>query len=649
MAEQGILFGDRFLDRYAGAIISDPSVAIVELVANCWDAYATKVDIVWPDPASRTVFSIKDNGVGMTPDEFERRWSTLDYDRVQEQGTKTQPPKDLGHYPPRPAYGRNGRGRHAAFLFSNPYEVRTWRNGREVTYSVHRGLGSVPFEWHRKSETSCPDGHGTEVRATRPDAIGLTADLARRILVSRFLTDPGFTVYINDDPVTFDDVPVNALRESTVKVPDVGEARILMIDAQRPDRISRQHGIAWRVANRLVGECGWRGSDYERILDGRTREAKQFTFIVFADFLASAIKPDWSDFDPTNNDWQKSRPLVQERIRQLIGATGADRRKETKEAIYERLGHLVKQLPPVGRDRWNGFVEKVIETCPNITTEEVEQISGILANLELSSSKYGLITKLHQMQPGDLDDLHRLLEDWTVRSAKIALDEIQTRLRLIEELDRKLRDNRSDEVQDLQPLFDRSLWIFGPEFETIEFTSNKGMTEVIQKLFGLQVSGSLNRPDFAIVPDGSVGFYTHDAYDQDYEVSGVRRLVITEIKRPGIVVGTDQKAQAWKYVKELIERGLITEACSVTCFVLGSRVELAEQAERTELNGRVAIRPMAYDVFIRRAEKRMLNLRAKLSNAPFLRTHGLDVQTFITPPEPRQGDLLSGSFVARSA
>ena len=37
MAEvQGTLFDERFLERYAGAIISDPEIAIVELVANAW-------------------------------------------------------------------------------------------------------------------------------------------------------------------------------------------------------------------------------------------------------------------------------------------------------------------------------------------------------------------------------------------------------------------------------------------------------------------------------------------------------------------------------------------------------------------------------------------------------------------------------------
>jgi hypothetical protein len=44
--EQSTLyFDERFLESYAGSIITDPATAIVELVANCWDAYATEVSI----------------------------------------------------------------------------------------------------------------------------------------------------------------------------------------------------------------------------------------------------------------------------------------------------------------------------------------------------------------------------------------------------------------------------------------------------------------------------------------------------------------------------------------------------------------------------------------------------------------------------
>lgn len=635
---QGVLFDDRFLDKYAGPIISDPAVAIVELVANAWDAYATKVDIVWPKRSQNIPFSIIDNGKGMTPAQFDRRWKTLDYNRLAEEGNKSIPPADLSGAPARNPYGRNGKGRHAAFKFSDPYRVRTWRDGVETVYEVRRGT-TQPFDVKLISTRDGVIGHGTEITATASEGVSMDADTAREIIGTRFLADPNFVVSLDGTLVTFDDIPTHSIQKVDVDVPAYGEVQIIMIDSQKADRTTRHHGIAWRVNTRLVGTPGWIGFDHERILDGRSSEAKRFQFIISADILEDAVQPDWTAFKATDPAWQATRDAVHSRIKEYLSTFSADRRREAKETVKETLVRTVRQLPPVGRERWNQFVDEVIDNCPSISTEEVSKVAGILANLELSTSKFGLVEKLHQLEPGDLDALYTLLDDWTLRLAKDALDEIQTRLKLIEDLDNKLRDETMDEVGDLQPLFERSLWVFGPEFESLEFTSNRGMTEVIRKIFGSNKKGSRQRPDFVILPDGSVGLYSRDAHDLGHEVDGVSRLVVAEIKRPGVAIGSEQKDQAWRYVKELRSKGLLTEAAKITCYVLGSRIDADESAPRTEWDNRVTIIPMSYNTFVRRAEKRMLGLRDKLKAAPFLREHDIE-RTFLEPPQDPQVPLL---------
>jgi hypothetical protein len=191
--------------------------------------------------------------------------------------------------------------------------------------------------------------------------------------------------------------------------------------------------------------------------------------------------------------------------------------------------------------------------------------------------------------------------------------------------------------------------VFGPEFESLEFTSNKGMTEVIRKIFGSNESGSRQRPDFVMLPDGSVGLYSRDAHDLGHEVDGVSRLVVAEIKKPGVGIGSEQKDQAWRYVKELRSKGLLTEAAVTTCYILGSKIDPAEGDTRHEWDRRVSIIPMTYNTFIRRAEKRMLGLRAKLKDAPFLKEHGIDGEAFLTPPVDPQSDLLNAARLGVSA
>jgi hypothetical protein len=636
MADSNELFFDgRFLERHAGSIIADPAVAIVELVANAWDAWATEVVIVWPERGDGAEFSIRDNGKGMTEAQFRRRWMTIDYNRFTEEGRQSEPPVELAKLPPREAYGRNGKGRHAAFRFGEVYRLRTWRDDEEVTFEVRRGA-TQPFVISLIKSRTCPEGHGTEIQSVGSPGLLMSAVEAREIIGTRFLADPNFKVSINGTKVTFDDIPEGQRREVIVDIDGYGVAYLMIIDTLKADRTTRQHGIAWVVNNRMVGSPGWLSFDQERLLDGRSSEAKRFIFITRADFLADAILPDWSAFDGSNHAWRATQTAVHDRIREVLGEVSADRREAAKVSIRESLGHTVAKLPPAGRDRWNTFVDKVVDTCPTITVDTVEQVAGVLANLELASSKYELIAKLHDMKPGDFDELNAILVDWTVRTAKLALDEIASRLKLIEELDQKLRDPQMDEVGDLQPLFERSLWVFGPEFESLEFTSNRGMTEVIAKIFGKTEMGSRQRPDFVMLPDGSAGLYSRDSHDLGGDVVGVARLVIAEIKKPNVVIGGKEKNQPWRYVEELLERGLLGDSALVTCFVLGSQIKGTETGNDTKLDGRVTIVPMTYTTFVRRAEKRMLGLRDKLRDAPFLREHGMDANEFLRVPQPRQ-------------
>ena len=66
------------------------------------------------------------------------------------------------------------------------------------------------------------------------------------------------------------------------------------------------------------------------------------------------------------------------------------------------------------------------------------------------------------------------------------------------------------------------------------------MSEVIRKIFGKEVTGTKQRPDFVMLPDGSAGFYSRDSHDLGHEVAGVSRLVIAEIKKVEVIVGSKE-------------------------------------------------------------------------------------------------------------
>ncbi len=601
----------------------DPVIAIVELVANCWDAGAREVKISWPEE-SNSALEVVDDGQGMTKSEFYRRWGGMSYDRIKNQGATVEV-QNGGVTCTRKVFGRNGIGRFAGFCFASQYEVATSKDGLQNIFLVKKGR-SRPLDFELLS-TNVTQSSGTTVAIKNINGSTIKSETVRTELGRRFLTDPAFQVSVNGVRIAFDDIEDKGLEKIVVQVPDLDiEVEVKVIDAQRTDPTGRQHGVAWHVLGRLVGDCGWKDPEQRSLIDGRRVEAKRFTFIVEANLLheAGAVKPDWSGFDEENRTFGIVNKAVQEAITKRLLEVTKEKRDETTANVRRSHTNQIKQMSPIRREKWNLFVEKVAEECPSLTESELKSVSGVLANMEVANSQYGLLHKLHDLSPDQIDDLHQILDDWTVGMAKIVLDEIQGRMKLIEELRIKTANDSTLEVQELQPLFRQGLWIFGPEFETIHYTSNQGMTTVIQDLMGSpDTKGSLKRPDFAILPDGSVGLYSYPEFDEEGSEIGVAKLVILELKAPDVPITDKEKQQCWGYVRELYEKGILSAITKVQGFVLGRRIKPIDRSESTHLDGRVKILPLDFATVLQRADSRLLKLREKIKTAPFLQAANL--------------------------
>lgn len=649
LQQEEIFYEDRFLESWAGSIVTNPSTAIVELVANCWDAYATEVQITMPDPKTNKQFSITDNGKGMTKDEFDYIWRAMSYDRIAKGGTTTTPPPDVTG-PPRFVFGRNGKGRFASFCLTNSYRISSTKGGQKFVYKVSKTPNKPLITELVEFVEAGVEGHGTTIVGEGDvRQINLSVEQARELIGGRFLANPSFKVILNGSPISFSDIGKSSLSIVDVDVPNYGTVKIYHIDTLKADKTTKQHGIAWWVMNRAVGECKWRGADVERILDGRTEKAKRFTFIVQADFLnkENAVKADWSGFVESNLAWNTTRPIIQDKIREIIDSTSAAEREDKRSAVLERVGESVNSLPLLSKDRVTTFVNEVVDTCPNFGEQEIVQLTGILAKLEKSKSQYGLLEILHNQDSNDLDALHEVLSQWSIGMAKVVLDEIQGRLKVINELRIKIQVAGIDEVKELQPLFAKGLWMFGDKFESIHFTSNKGMTTVIRELFdGKADKASLNRPDFVIRGDGSTGFYSLPSYNEDHQEVGVGHLVIVDLKTTKLSLGSKEKEQIWKYVKELKRKGHIQPDTRVDGFVLGDQIESGEGGTRTEDNEKVKIQPLLYSIILNRAEQRLMKLYEKVKEAPFLIEQQEELSKFIEPIPVQQSELIDSEAAA---
>lgn len=599
-------FEDRFMEHFAGTIVRDAQTAIVELIANAWDAYATRVKIHWPD--DQPYFSIEDNGIGLTAAEFKDIWKRLSYDRIERFGTFVHAPASLGPRKPRRVFGRNGKGRLAGFYFGESYHVETWRDGEANTFRVSKDkplkiepLGTAP-----------KNKHGLKIIVDPTRRLEISAQMVRQVIGNRFLFDPEFQIVVNGTPVTFRDIPENRVSEHKLVFENGDEIRAIVVDSALPHETTKTHGIAWWINGRSVGNISWIWPPAESLLDGRSSEAKRYSIVLRADCMFDAVRADWSGFDTQSEKWIEYSPQVHDFVSEILGGLVQKERRSTLDRAVAASRRELEQLSPNDRDKWARTLDTLMEKCPTLSETEITQVMNILAKMETTESQYSLLSKLEQMAPSDIDGANEIFERWSVTAAKFVLDEIDTRLKLISEIDRLTRDPKTDEVHDLQPLFEKGLWVFGPEFESIEYTSNQTISSVVKKFVGGNATASKIRPDFIVLPDASLGFYALPSFGDDHAEAGIASLVVVELKKPGIPIGTTEKDQAWKYVKALLDTGVIQTATKVSCFVLGMSIA-PHEGDRETRGKNTTITAMLYDTFVKRGNSRLFRLREKIA------------------------------------
>lgn len=622
-------FDAKFLNQHAGSIIADPKHAIVELVANAWDGGAHKVEVVWPADIGDRV-SVEDDGTGMTRDEFTRRWTALNYNRLAEQGEAVHfpPGKRHGH---RLAYGRNGIGRHAMFCFADDYEVETVKTGRRLRASVSRSHGASPFQIDIRDETS-RKGHGTTVSTAATRNLVPVEEIAD-LIGSRFVSDPAFRIFVNGREVTLTHLEQDA-GALDVPIPGFGSVRVRRYRTDEAGRTSRQSGVAWWVKRRLVGMPSW-DTPEGALLDARTNAAKRFTYVAEVDGLAPYVKPDWSGFH-ANQDTLLVRRKVAEAIRDDLRDVLRDARRERKRDALVANRDALRYLPPLAQENVARFLEEIQVKSPTIPAKDLEHAATVLASLERSRSGYSLLSRLAKLSPEDLDGLDAILDEWSVKDAKEVLGELGYRLKLIAELEALVEKHTADELHDLQPLFDRGLWIFGPEFESISFTSNRSLAAVVEQLLG--TGGTLTtprkRPDYVVLPNASIGVYSADDFDQRHEVRGIASVIIVELKRGGSVVADDEKDQAMRYARQIMRSGKVSKTTEITCYVLGT--ELDPTIEAVQEEGLITVNARTYQAVLRQAHARTYNLQQKIKSSKVVQLDDPDLAEIV---DPNQGDL----------
>ena len=518
---QGSLFEEDYLIRTLGSLVHSPEIALTELVANAWDAGATIIDIFIPEDYDQKLI-IEDNGTGLTKEQFEQRWMKLGYNRVKHQGKNVLfPPNVEGK---RLAYGRNGVGRHGLLCFDKEYTVVTCSGGKKSTFVITTQDEHQPFVI-KEALFDYANSCGTRLEVVvaknlpKPDKI-------LEIISARFLHDPKFKVSINKQTVQLEQH--SGLIDTTELKIDNITLIAHFIDSQKSARSTIYQGVAFWQSNRLVGEPSWILGN-EVVIDGRTKFAKRYTVVIQTDDLAEYIYEDWTGFKKVEI-MDKVYKKVISYVNKMFSEIAKDSIEETKEQIKNDFRSELSQLTPLAKYEINEAIESITVTHPTAKSESISLAVETIINLEKTRTGKELLLKLSTLTEDDINGLNRLLENWSVRDALSVLDEIDKRISVIEAIRKLSKDKGVDELHVLHPLVTGARWLFGPEFESAEYSSNRQLQTAVEVVFKKKISKDVfknhkKRPDIVVLNDSTASITGTESFDNDSKLPDRKSVV----------------------------------------------------------------------------------------------------------------------------
>lgn len=635
---QTSLFEDDYLLRELGDVAHVPQVALTELVANAWDAGAARVVLILPTEIGGTL-TVTDDGHGMTPAQFKKRWMTLRYSRLKHQGPNVEFPSGRSARP-RKAYGRNGVGRHGLLCFADEYQVETWRDGTLATFVVGTESGPSPFVL--RSETlGQRTGNGTRlsVQITRklPDA-----DEILTVLAARFIHDPEFEIRVNGNQRPFTEID-GRVSEETLELGDGRRATIIVIDSTRLNHSSIHQGIAFWVQRRLVGMPSWSIGSVASF-DGRTRFARRYKVIVDTQGYEADVTQDWTAFRMTD-EVQKLYAATAEHIGKVAQELAAEVVEAASEDALTQNRSELATLGQGARLEVAEFTKAVAQTHPTVSPDFLATAVKAVIHLEKSKTGAALLQKLSVLQPDDIDGLDRLLTEWTVKDALRVLDEIDSRISVIETIRRLADDPHTDELHTLHPLVLRSRWVFGPEFESQEYCSNTTLQTVARELFkstDAQFINERHRPDIVVLPDKTTWQLTGiESFDPaDPTLTRLQYVLVIELKKGGFELTRKEVNQADGYVQDIASSGAISGTPYICAWVVGQTVAAGVAREKEVGDGNQKygrIRATTFGTLVDTANRRLLKMRNVLAaRYGDVSTDGLLNRVFA---QPEQGKM----------
>lgn len=555
-------FHGRIIDSLGIQMYQSPVAAVAELIANAWDADASKVEVQLPSSLSgQPKITIQDDGIGMTFSECQKLYLNVGRNRRDHDGGDASPDG-------RPVLGRKGIGKFAGFGIAELLEIDTTssKTGERTVFRldlldlrsdayVGTTEKEVPIVQREAPCESRMALKGTcitlrRLKLTRtPSKVVFCKSMARRFLINQVADQ--FAIFINSEAVPDD----NALAGVEFDFPTDYNKDELPQGISIDNNIGREKvgedDISWRVrftkepidTEELRGVsvfCGIKLAQtpfFFNLSGGLSGQHGQqyVSGQVQANYL-DRLEADVITTERQRINWEVEacRPLEKwgkERVQSLLRIWKARRAEEKLRQIEDKVLPFSQRLEKleVSERRTVLSAMKKVASIEALSDDQFADVSnGILTAWEGGRLR-NLIEDVSKIDVLDESELLSLLAEAQILSALHVAEAVKAKVNIIEGLrDRIAQKELENAVRDY--IADNP-WLLSPQWET--FKVEKSVNHVLKEA---SMAARLDTTDH------------QNRKRIDLVLSSGRQLLVVEFMRPGLSIDRDHLNRYQEYV-----------------------------------------------------------------------------------------------------
>ena len=529
---------------------------IGELVANGWDANASKVEITIPDtpldPGTSEIV-ISDDGIGMSDQDVRNKYMITGRDR-RESEKSDETPKPLK----RKVMGRKGIGKFSSFGVAKEIEIESVQDGETSRFIMNydkmieqAAERSVDFQ---ALPTTGTVSNGTKItlrKFTKFNSRRIPIDRLRKGLARRFSVTGGqsdFEIVINGSPISPQERDLSALLDKDadgnryiwnyedVRIKDDEDWTVSgwigALDRTTPNLDGIDRGIALMARGKMVQEP----FVFEAIV------GQQYALSYIIGELHVEFVDDTEDTIGTNRNalvWDTEantvlkewgRQEVNRIAREWANKRGDDNRRMLEE--NELYQNFKRRASETGNNRAqqlaDQLVRQTIEKNPTAAFEELEPIIQMSLDFLEFDAFWEIASDLAEADLHNTGEILNLFREWQVVEAKEMAKVTQGRITTIEKL-QNLIERNALEVPTLHNFLKEFPWVIDPRWTLVD--DEVSYSNILR--------GQFREPADLPEKDRRIDFLC---------VRESTNLVVVEIKRPNLRASMNELNQIERYV-----------------------------------------------------------------------------------------------------